>query len=210
MLERRCYSRQELVDLFKTDRLDSIKNKLNRQGYQYTTDGRGKTFTLTITELPPRFRSFCIEELGFHPQTDFKGLKEFLYRFFLDEKFQKLPSTAMAREVNMSYQTINRWIDKLIKQNMIMRDWFEFNYFAHGRDSADNIITFPIDKDTYSNAWSAYWDGRQYSYSEAVNRMGAVVNGTPCKVGIVLENVFELRKLNTLREILEKEKNIND
>ena len=55
MLERRLYTRQELIELFKTERLDSIKGMLNRQGYKYTTSGRGKTFTLTITEQPLRF-----------------------------------------------------------------------------------------------------------------------------------------------------------
>ena len=79
MLDMRTYTRQELIDIFKTDRLDSIKAKIQRRGYIYTTSGRGDTFTMTITGLPPRFKTFCIERLGFAPQTDFERLKVFLY-----------------------------------------------------------------------------------------------------------------------------------
>lgn len=91
MLDLRQYTRQELIDLFKTQRLDSIKAKLQRNGYKYTTQGRGKEFTLTITELPLRFRNFCIDELHFAPQTDFVKLKNFLYRFMFDEDFRHMP-----------------------------------------------------------------------------------------------------------------------
>ena len=33
MLDLRKYTRQELIDIFKTKRLDSIKAKLQRKGY---------------------------------------------------------------------------------------------------------------------------------------------------------------------------------
>ena len=95
MLDLRQYTRQELIDLFKTKRLDSIKDKIKRYGYKYTTDGRGDSFTLTITELPPRFRNFCIDELHFAPQTDFLKLKKFLYRFMFDEDFRHMPNKGM-------------------------------------------------------------------------------------------------------------------
>ena len=83
MLDMRTYTREELVELYHTDRIDSIKSKLNRQGYTYSACGRGQTFTLTISGLPPRFKTFCMEQLGFAPQTDFERLKVFLYNFFL-------------------------------------------------------------------------------------------------------------------------------
>ena len=83
MLNMRTYTREELKEIFHTDRIDSIKSKLNRQGYTYEASGRGQELILTITGLPPRFKTFCIEQLGFAPQTDFERLKVFLYRFFL-------------------------------------------------------------------------------------------------------------------------------
>lgn len=214
MLDLKTYTRQELIELFKTDRLDSIKGKIKRQGYEYTTDGRGKTFTLTITKLPFHFRNFCIEELGFAPQTDFKKLKKFLYRFFFDKEFQQLPSSAMARELEtdcqVTYQTINRWMEKLFEQSMIFRSLWEFNYYSHGRDYDGNIITFPIDRQTYREAWKAYWENKDYGYTEAVNSMLIVSKGTPEKLGKLLENAFGGKKIDKLKEILEKEINIDE
>lgn len=214
MLKIRTYTRQELIELFKTDRLDSIKGKIKRQGYEYTTDGRGKTFTLTITKLPLNFRNFCIEELGFAPQTDFKRLKKFLYRFFFDEEFRKLPTTEMVRVLANDFyitdDTLNRWIDKLIKLNMICRSNVEFNYYCSVYDTFGDKVSIPIDERTYKDAWSAYYRGREFSYCEACSNMYAVSGGTPFKVGIILENAFEAWKIDTLKEILQKEINIDE
>ena len=33
MLEKRIYTRQELIEIYKTQRLDAIKNKVKREGY---------------------------------------------------------------------------------------------------------------------------------------------------------------------------------
>ena len=67
MLEKRKYTRQELIDLYKTSRLDAIKNKIRRAGYLYTEAGRGKDYTLEITELPKedQFNQYCIEVLRY-------------------------------------------------------------------------------------------------------------------------------------------------
>ena len=62
-LEKRVYSRAELVDLFKTERLDAILAKIKRAGYTFTASGRGKTYTLEIQDLPmvDPFKQFCID-----------------------------------------------------------------------------------------------------------------------------------------------------
>ena len=87
MLDLQRYTRQELIDIFKTQRLDSIKDKLKRKGYKFTTDGRGDSFTLTITELPLRFHNFCTDELNFAPQTDFVKLKRIYIVLYLMKTF---------------------------------------------------------------------------------------------------------------------------
>lgn len=213
MLDQKTYSRQELMDLFKTDRLDSIKSKLKRQNYQFTTSGRGSNFTLTITDLPPQFRNFCVDELGFAPQTDFMRLKKFLYRFFYDEEFQKLPQTEMERVLDeegfyISSQTIGKWIQKLIDCGLIWRSFADFNYYTINHRREKKVLF--IDKETYSEAWRAYWDGRPYSYNEACSNMYAVVKGTPHKVGKIIENVFGADKFDRLLDILESEKDIDE
>lgn len=213
MLDKKKYNRQELIELFGTNRMDSIKSKLNRQGYKYTTSGRGDSFALTITELPPRFRNFCIKELGFAPQTDFKKLKKFLYVFFFDEEFQKLPFSEMERwfdknDEHISYQTMSKYFSKLIENDLIWRSTFDYNYYTinHNREQ----ITIFIDRDVYREAWKAYWEGREYSYFEACSNMYKVSHGTPHKIGKVVENAFGGKKLDELIEILEQEKNIDE
>lgn len=213
MLDTKIYSRQELIDLFKTERIDSIKNKLQRQGYQFETSGRGKDFTLTITEQPLLpFRTFAIEELGFSPQTDFDRLEIFLYRFYLDKEFQKLPSSGMVDAlkndgVSVTYQTIERWIDRLIKSDFIIRSNTEFNYYAVNHH-AEKLIKF-IDRTTYAEAWKAYWSGCEYSYYDACSDMYAVAKGTPHKVGVIYENDWYSKKKDELIDILQVKERIN-
>ena len=211
MLDAKTYTKKELVELFGTDRLDSIKNKLKRKQYKFTTSGRGDNFTLTITSLPLQFREFCINELGFAPQSDFQRLKKFLYLFFCDAEFQKLPLVEMEREMDkkeipVTRQTIQKWIRKLIDNDLIWRSFAEFNYYVV---HSDKKITY-IDKETYSESWKKYWEGRQYSYCEACSGMNSVVKGTPHKVGQIIGNAFGRDKFDRLIEILNKEKDIDE
>ena len=46
MLELKQYTRQELISIYKTDRLDAIKKKVTREGYKYTNLGRGKDYVM--------------------------------------------------------------------------------------------------------------------------------------------------------------------
>ena len=209
MLDMRTYTREELVELYHTDRIDSIKSKLNRQGYTYSACGRGQTFTLTISGLPPRFKTFCMEQLGFAPQTDFERLKVFLYNFFFDDDYRQLPIVTMARilekEFYISYQTLSNWIDKLEKANLIHRSMAEFNYFAFGKDECGNPIEIPITEQLYKKAWNEYWKGNEYSYCEALACMNEVIKGTPKKFGVIDLNAFEESITEELKEILQEE-----
>ena len=210
MLNIGVYTREELVELYHTDRIDSIKSKLNRQGYTYSACGRGQTFTLTISGLPPRFKTFCMEQLGFAPQTDFERLKVFLYNFFFDDDYRQLPIVTMARmlekEFYISYQTLSNWIDKLEKANLIHRSMAEFNYFAFGKDECGNPIEIPITEQLYKKAWNEYWKGNEYSYCEALACMNEVIKGTPKKFGVIDLNAFDEQIIEELKSILREEK----
>ena len=209
MLDMRTYTREELVELYHTDRIDSIKSKLNRQGYTYSACGRGQTFTLTISGLPPRFKTFCMDKLNFAPQTDFERLKVFLYRFFFDDDYRQLPIVTMARilsnEFYISYQTLSNWIDKLDKANLIHRSFAEFNYYAFGKDESGNPIEIPITEKLYKKAWNEYWKGNEYSYCEALACMNEVIKGTPKKFGVIYLCAFEEQIIEKLKDILRKE-----
>ena len=213
MLDTKTYSRQELIDLFKTERIDSIKNKLQRQGYKFTTSGRGKELTLTITEQPLLpFRIFAIEELGFPPQTDFDKLEGFLCRFYQDKEFQKLPASGMVFElekdgVSVTYQTIERWLNHLEKQYLIFRSCTEFNYYVVDK-KAENRIRY-IDRKTYTDAWKAYWEERNYGYCFALIGAHEVAKGTPHKVGVIYENDWYKDKIDKLIEMLQRKEHAN-
>lgn len=209
MLSTRSYTRAELIEIYGTDRLDSIKRRITNDGYKYTMAGRGKDFVLTITEQPPRFRTFCIEELGFLPQTDFKKLKRFLYRFFLDEEFMQLPCSEMERrlkeEIGVCRQTIKKWLDKLVAANFISFSLIDFNYYKSTRGKDGLLMCETIEKSQYSKAWEIYWENRDEGYCAAACSMYCYLGGTPHKKEVVNVNAFTLEKIKELQEILKSE-----
>lgn len=210
MLDLREYTRQELIELFHTERLDSIKAKLKRQGYSYTTNGRGKTFTLTITEQPLRFRNFCMEQLHFAPQTDFKRLKRFLYQFMFDEEFRQLPNVGMKEAIPhdtyVSEQTISRWITQLYKENII--GYGDYIYYAIVRNNEEYCRE--ITKEEYTEAWRIYWEYNEFGYTLALNTMCHSIGGYPYKKEKIIFNAFESERIKQLEKILREEINVDE
>lgn len=215
MLDLREYTRQELIDMFHTERLDSIKAKLNRQGYIYTTSGRGKTFTLTITELPLRFRNYCIEQLHFAPQTDFVRLKKFLYQFMFDEEFRKLPFVTMKETMigtmEITNQTISRWIKHFYDENIVADG--EMIYYSINKVTG---IYRRITEEEHKEAWKRYWEVRNDvdgestgQYHLAIIEMYDCIGGFPYKKPDIIFNAFESERIDTLKEILKQEIDIH-
>ena len=136
MLEKRKYTRQELIDLFKTSRLDAIKNKIRRAGYLFTESGRGESYTLEITELPEadQFKQYCIEVLGFDPRSDFQKLKTFLFFFLENEDFMTLQYNEMEQIIqehggSVSAATISKYFKQLSAIGWADQEPFEYVYF---------------------------------------------------------------------------------
>lgn len=215
MLDLREYTRQELIELFHTERLDSIKAKLKRQGYKYTTSGRGKTFSLTITELPLRFRNFCIEQLHFAPQTDFVRLKKFLYQFMFDEEFRKLPFVTMKETMigtmEITNQTISRWIKRLYDENIVADG--EMIYYSINKVTG---LYRRITEEEHKEAWKRYWEVRNDENGEptgqyhlATLEMYDCIGGFPYKKADIIFNAFETERIDTLKEILKQEIDIH-
>lgn len=210
MLELKTYTRAELVEIFKTERLDSIKDKLKRHGYEYVLSGRAERVTLTVTKKPSPFRDYCIKELGFAPQTHFHKLQPFLYRFAFGEDFRQLPMTEMARqmkdEISICDDTINSYIQQLIANDIVYRDESNFNYYVISTDRNGNKTTKRIDKETYNKAWAIYRDEKAKGNKEAYKIACASVGGNLHKNGVMLENAFGKQKFDELKKILKEEK----
>lgn len=204
MLNTETYSRVELVRIYGTSRLDVLKKRLDREGYIYTTSGRGENLTLTVIACTKPFTVFCKEELHFAPQTDFEKLKKFLSRLFFDEDFAKLPWEAMERETNISSETISKWIKHLAAENMIALDTIDCIYYASKKVNRETFETREISRDEYINAWKLYWENRPDGYSQAVCSMYNQLQGTPHKRAKIVENVFEQKRLTELKKLLKE------
>lgn len=205
MLYSKTYTREELEQLFATSRIDGIKRKLSSDGYIYTTSGRGKDFTLTITECTKPFKVFCKEELGFPPQTDFDKLKGFLKRLLFDDSFSKLSFADMERESGIASETLSKWIKRLCEQNLITLAIGEFVYYSSRLIDKNTFETIEITEQQYKDAWRAYWEGREDGYNISMCRMYNTIQGTPHKRGKLIENAFETERLNKLKELLKGE-----
>lgn len=199
MLECREYSYQELCSIFNTHDARSIKNRLTRWNVEYTYKGRGANLKLTIQNIHDPFRVFCILELSYAPNTDFRKLAYFLYYYMNDIDFYSLPCERQAQRIEMdgrtlTRQTIETYIRRLANKELILRASGNFRYyFALGKTLIDT------DEETYKRAWHEYWIHREIMPPQnAIWRMRRKYGGVARKQAIPEQNVFYLDTWNTL------------
>lgn len=211
MLKMATYTKEDLINEFHTDRMDSIKRSLDRLGYKYETNKKnGKNLRLTITKLPNMFKVFCISELGIPAQSDFRLLRNFFYYFFCDEEFQQLPIEEMVRIMEsegkkVSRQTISKWI-QFLKNKNIINESQEYLYFTTVKTDI-STESLRITREEYLAAWKAYWDiiNNGGMYNEALNAMYKVNGGATFKKPIIEENGFYSDLIDSLVELLDEE-----
>ena len=163
MLEIRDYTRQELIAIYNTDRIDAIKKRLSRQGYTFSAKGRGNNLIISITSLPvgnDAFKQYCIEELGFSKQTNFDKLKVFLKNCLTNNNFISLQYNEMREElekqgITIAEETIANYCKVLNKL-----DWFSYSYFDCVYYVYDTSIKHNkyIDKKEYCEMYNNYWN----------------------------------------------------
>lgn len=209
MLELKQYSLKEMQDYLKTDRLDSIKSKLNTLECEYETFGRGTNRIFEITKLPNQFKEFCIYELGVPPQTDFVKLKNFLYFFFFSDGFFTFPIQEMENILQrvgkpVARQTFTTWIKLLENQHLIMMDDTDCKYFACCHTDDKKYYVREISEKEYKNAWCVYFrnlndPNKGVAYAAAVmkNMVGgkAVKRPTPKQNALTYDKLEKLMKL---------------
>lgn len=199
MLECREYSYQELCSIFNTHDARSIKNRLTRWNVEYTYKGRGANLKFTIQNIHDPFRVFCILELSYSPQTDFRKLAYFLYYYMNDVEFYSLPCERQEQIMWMegtplTRQTIETYIQRLADNELILRASGNFRYyFALG----DTIID--TDEETYKQAWHEYWIHIEIMPpQDAIWQMRRKYGGVARKQAIPEQNVFYLDTWDTL------------
>lgn len=199
MLECREYSYQELSEIFNTRDNRSIKNRLTRWNVEYTCHGRGANFKLTIQNIHDPFKVFCILELSYAPNTDFRKLAYFLYYYMNDMDFYSLPCERQEQIMRMegmpiSRQTIDTYIQRLDTEGLILRRSWNFRYYFA---SGDTLID--TDEKTYKQAWHEYWkDKESLSSQEAIWMMREKYGGVAKKQAIPEQNVFYVSTWDTL------------
>lgn len=127
-LELRKYNRAELEELFHTSRTDSIRRSLERAGYRFKSEGRGKGYTITITGLPEPpspFEIFARREFNCGPQTNFEAMETHLFLLLYEPEYQFLPSNHQVKYLEDNYkitvtdQSLRNWQNLLINKNWI-------------------------------------------------------------------------------------------
>ncbi len=212
MLELRSYTKAELSALFGTKSKQGLTRKLDRYGIAYKEEGRGESLTFEITAIADPFKIFCITELGFPAQTNFKKLRNFYYYYFNDEVFMAMPDevkeTMLASEdKEISRQTIANYTNKLVANDLIDRNTKNcIYYFAYQKKQR------LVEHAEYSQAWKEYWDAKRagVDYYTAIDDMIANYGGVARKQPIPEINGIYNEKiqymLNLIQESIENER----
>lgn len=212
MLEKRIYSRQELIKLYKTDRLDAIKKKVTREGYSYVNSGRGASYTMQITDIPKEqaFKEYCIKELGFAPQTDFNILKYFLHNFIYDNDFMKLQYNEMKeilnkQGINVCKETIASYYEHLKSIGWAYTSECEYIYYVYDTEQQRNRY---ISKEEFRELYKVFYEqvrkdkGKFYNAERIIR---SKYGGKPKKRPLLQKNGFYNEQYNAVQELLEKE-----
>lgn len=204
MLEIRAYTKPELAALLGTKTVDNLKKKLNRYNVEYDISGRGEKAIFDIKKINEPFKVFCITELGFNANTDFKALAYFYYYYFNDDEFMAMPNEVKMFRMEgfgkyISRQTIAVYTSKLVKSEMIYIDIAEFIYYFAFHDKQ-----FITNRKVYAEAWKYYWEIKDEvgDGSIAMNAVRHIYGGVPRKQAIPQVNAFHLDKIEMLLELV--------
>lgn len=211
MLELRDYSREELIELFGTDRLDAIKAKVKRQGYRYENLGRGKSYFMRIIETPQDslVKHYCIDKLGFDTNTDFKKLRYFLQNVLSNEGFVNLQLEEMREElekqgISISTKTLGKYQQKLKELGWTTQNYFDYVYFVYDKNLQHNRY---ITKEEYKEMYSNYWNTVRLdkSFDRAERQIKEKYGNKPRKRLKDVVNGIYSRQQNELIELINAE-----
>ena len=213
MLEKRVYTRAELVDLFKTSRLDAIQGRIRRAGYVYTDTGRGANYTLEILDLPKgaEFKRYCIDVLGYDPRTDFEKLKVFLYYFLADDEFMTLQRNEMSwilekqTGIRISPATISNYFDRLAARGWADHCPSDYVYYLYDPNLGENRY---ISREEYCAIYREFWDivrANNQDFDLAHTRIKKKYGNKPKKRPREMKTAFFNKEYLELWEIIEKD-----
>lgn len=208
MIELKTYSYDEMLKLLNSKSMQSIKNKLSTYEIEYTLKGKGAAAKFTLTKLNNPFKTLCIHELGFAPQTDFNKLAIFLYEFFCaDVGFEMMPQEMMEQTFRgngfeLSRKTIGKYLKKLEKMGIIDKG-AEYVYYRVYKDGLGIQHHDIVEKQEYCKAWKSYYRMKDegLDWFERFYTMYYEFGGTPRKQAIYEQNGIYTILINELCEL---------
>lgn len=211
MLEKKIYSREQLIKLYHTDRLDAIKKKINREGYKYIDSGRGSSYTMQITYIPQstEFKDYCINELCFSSRTDFNNLKWF-FRFLLSNydnvklQYNEMQEILVKQGIAISAQTISNYCKHLQSIGWIHEDSSSYVYYYYDYDIKHNrYITKEQYRKIYKNYWIIYYKHGK-SFQQAEQYLCKVYGSKPKKRPLKTLNGIYKSQFNKIKSMIQK------
>ena len=204
MFELKKYSRAEMAAILGTRDRQNMKKKLNSRGIEYTIDGRGEYFTITLTAITDPFKLFCIEKLGFEANTDFRKVRNLYYYYFNDDDFMAMPDEEKEARLTeygkrVCRQTISKYLSILTKNGYVYMGGSRFIYYFAMEDKR-----FKTDDLTYRKAWREYWLNKDAGMEtwEAIAIMKRRYGGVARKHVIPELNAFFLDEINQLNDLV--------
>ena len=203
MLECKKYPAPEMWRYLGVKDNDNAKKKLNRYDVVCFVNGRAKNATFNITKINDPFKVYCVFEMGFDPNSDFRKLRNYLFFLLGEDEYCWLPDEPMAaymksKGYTISRPTIAKYRERLERLGYIHGG--EFIYYRVYRDEHDRQHYQEVEKEQYCWAWHLYWDKRAEGWDSerAFAYMYSAFEGVPRKQAKAEQNQFHVEELNYL------------
>ena len=204
MLEERKYTIAEMREIMGTQGRQGIRRRLQSYEVKFKESGRGDSVIYDIKKITDKFKVFCIVDLGFPSQTDFKKLKYFMYYFFCDETFAQIPDEAKEAKLreddrNISRQTVSNYIERLNRLNLISTRTDNYvYYFARGGNRR------AATKEEYNKAWHEYWERKNMEWcsEQAILAMCCDYGGVAKKYPIPEWNGIFMKEIHYIIDLV--------
>lgn len=207
LLEWKAYPAPEMWQMLGVRDNQGAQRKLGRYGVRFFVNGWGKNASFNITAIDDPFKVYCILEMGFDANSDFRKLRNYLFFLLGDDEYCWLPDEPMEKYMRskgfyLSRQTITKYREHLESLNYIHGG--DFIYYRVYRDDRDRQCYQQVEKEEYSKAWRVYWDMRNDGADSelAFACMYSAFGGVPRKQAKPIKNAFHLKELNYLLDLV--------
>lgn len=207
LLECKAYPAPEMWQMLGVKDNQGAQRKLSRYGVRFFVNGWGKNASFNITAIDDPFKVYCILEMGFDANCDFKKLRNYLFFLLGEDEYCWLPDEPMEKYMRskgfyLSRQTITKYREHLERLNYIHGG--DFIYYRVYRDDRDRQCYQQVEKEEYNKVWRVYWDMRNDGADSelAFACMYSAFGGVPRKQAKPIKNAFHLKELNYLLDLV--------